>query len=343
MNNLAAPMHGAAQRRYANMSTFKAMGGVLVVAGAIGAFAVWSTLNTPDLIVQGEVEATRIDLAAKVSARVAQVNANFGDRVQPGDVLVTLDSPQLEAGLAAAQAAVAVAEANRDLVFSTRAEVIDARRADLLRAEANTVLAQKTHDRVVQLNASSTASAQRLDEAVNALNSAQRGVEAARAALELAQNGSSPEERSVAQAQLMQARASVQQTQANLRELVVSAPIHGQVTARLAEPGELFSAGAILMSVVDVDNAWFTFNLREDLLNGLHVGQALTVRIPALSNQDVPARITAINVHGSYANWRATKATGDFDLRSFSVRAEPIAPTPGLRPGMSALVDWAAQ
>ncbi|MCV6587015.1 MAG: efflux RND transporter periplasmic adaptor subunit [Marinibacterium sp.] len=325
------------------MAKFKVIGGLIVIAAAVGGYAAWGALSTPALIVQGEVEATRIDLAAKVSARVAQVDADFGDRVQVGDVLVTLDSPQLEAGYAAARAAVAVAEANRDLVFSTRSEVIDARRAELLRAEANAVLAQKTFDRISQLNASSTASAQRLDEAVNALNSANRAVEAARAALELAQNGSSPEERAVAEAQLLQARAAMQQSEANLQELVVSAPIDGQVTARLAEPGELFSAGAILMSVVDVDNAWFTFNIREDLLDGLEVGQELTVRLPALSDREVPAQVTAVNVHGSYANWRATKATGDFDLRTFAVRMEPLAPVSGLRPGMSALVDWAVQ
>jgi len=122
----------------------------------------------------------------------------------------------------------------------------------------------------------------------------------------------------------------------------VTSPIDGQVTTRTAEVGKLFSAGAPLISIVDVDHAWFTFNLREDLLQGLEIGQPLEVRVPALGQDHaaISARITAINVEGSYANWRATKATGDFDLRTFSVRAQPVEPIAGLRPGMSALVDW---
>lgn len=325
------------------MANVKIAGGVLLVAGAIAAYAAWGVVAPQPLIVQGEVEATRVDIAAKVSARVAKVSADFGDRVAIGDQLVVLDSPQLQTGHLSAKAAVAVAQANRDLVFSIRPEVIDARRADLARAEANVELAQKTFERVSRLNAASTASGQRLDEAANSLTSARRAVESARAALALAENGASPEEKAVAEAQVMQAQASVQQSEANLKELTIAAPIAGQVTARLAEPGELFSAGAILMSVVDVDNAWFTFNLREDLLAGLEVGQPLAVRVPALSDRVVETRVTAINVHGSYANWRATKATGDFDLRTFSVRAQPVSPVQGLRPGMSALIDWTAR
>mgnify|MGYP001944358694 CR=1 FL=1 len=315
---------------------------VLIAATVFGYVAY--AIPTPEaLIVQGEVEATRIDLAAKFSGRVSEVNAGFGDRVKKGDVLVALESPQLEAGLASAEAALAVATANRDLTFSTQPEVIAVRTAELARAEANLVLAEKTYTRIERLNETSTASVQRLDEASNQLAAAKRGVEQAAANLELAVNGSSAEEKAVSQAQVVQAKAAVDQTQADLDELTVSSPLNGQVTARLAEPGELFSAGAILMSVVDVDNAWFTFNLREDLLDGLSIGQELQVRVPALNNHIIPARVSAINVEGSYANWRATKATGDFDLRTFSVRAEPIQNHPQLRPGMSALVDWSGR
>ena len=97
-----------------------------------------------------------------------------------------------------------------------------------------------------------------------------------------------------------------------------------------------------MISIVDVDRAWFTFNVREDLLDGLEIGRTLQVRVPALGNRLVEAKITAINALGSFANWRATKATGDFDLRTFELRAEPVAAERNLRPGMSALVEWSA-
>ena len=126
-----------------------------------------------------------------------------------------------------------------------------------------------------------------------------------------------------------------------MAELTIRSPIDGQVTTRVAAIGENFSAGAPLFSLIDMDNLWFTFNLREDLLGGLKIGDTFDVIVPALKSQIVQVHVTMINVQGQYATWRATRATGDFDLRTFEVRAVPIQPVDGLRPGMSAIVSWA--
>jgi HlyD family secretion protein len=112
------------------------------------------------------------------------------------------------------------------------------------------------------------------------------------------------------------------------------------VTTRIAELGENFSAGAPLVALIDMNNLWFTFNLREDLLAGLKVGERFEVTVPALTFKRIPVRVTLINVQGQYATWRATRATGDFDLRTFEVRAMPVEPIDGLRPGMSAVAAW---
>ena len=313
---------------------------VLVVAGLL----VWTVRQPSTYLVQGEVEATRIDLSALVSARVSETPFSFGDRVSAGDIVVQLQSPQLSAQLATAQTGIAVAQANRDLTFSTRPETIAVYEAQLAKAVADTELAQSNYDRIIQLRDSSVVSQANLDQSSNTLNAAIQGQAAAQANLDQARNGTSEQQKAVATAQVEQAVANLAQLQANVDELTVTTPIDGEVTTRTAEVGKLFSAGAPLISIVDVDHAWFTFNLREDLLEGLEVGQPIDVRIPALGpdHASIPAQITAINVEGSYANWRATKATGDFDLRTFSVRAEPIEPVLGLRPGMSALVDWPA-
>ncbi|WP_172965758.1 HlyD family secretion protein [Agrobacterium sp. FDAARGOS_525] len=308
------------------MPVRKTMVAAVVMAAGIGGYLFWSASQSRGLLIQGEVEATRIDLSARVSGRVKATPVAFGDRVSAGQLLVELDSPQLDAGLATGEAAFAVAKANRNLAFSTRPETIAARRAELAKAEADLVLAEKTYDRIKKLLQSTVTSAADMDQASNTLAASMRAREAAEANLLLAENGNSAEEKAVAEAQVQQAAASVAQTQADIAELTVTSPIDGEVTARMAEIGKVFSAGAPLISVVDVENAWFTFNLREDLLDGLAVGQELDVRVPALGELMVTAKITAINVEGSYANWRATKATGDFDLRTFSVRAEPAAP-----------------
>ncbi|MEO9299554.1 HlyD family secretion protein [Devosia alba] len=295
-------------------------------------------------LVQGEVEATRIDLSAMVTARVSQTPVSFGDRVSAGDVVVQLESPQLHAQREAALAGIAVAEANRNVAFSTRPETIAVYEAQLAKAVADVKLAQSNYDRIIQLRESSVVSQANLDQSTNTLNAAIQAQAAAQANLDQARNGASEEQKAVAVAQVGQAKANLTQIQANIDELTVASPIDGEVTTRTAEVGKLFSAGAPLISIVDVEHAWFTFNLREDLLEGLEVGQRLEVRVPALGPEhgSIHASITAINVEGSYANWRATKATGDFDLRTFSVRAEPTDAVTGLRPGMSALVDWPA-
>ncbi|MDF3414583.1 HlyD family efflux transporter periplasmic adaptor subunit [Sulfitobacter sp. M57] len=309
---------------------------------AVAALLIWTLRQPTTYLVQGEVEATRIDLSAQVTARVAQTPVSFGDRIRAGDVVVQLHSPQLLAQLSAAQAGVGVAQANRDLAFSTRPETIAAAEAQLAKAVADVELAQSNFDRINKLRADSVVSQANFDRATNTLDAAVQAQAAAQANLDQARNGTSAEQKAVATAQVTQAEANLAQLQANVDELTVTSPIDGQVTTRTAEVGKLFSAGAPLISIVDVDHAWFTFNLREDLLQGLEIGQPLEIRVPALGQDHaaIPARITAINVEGSYANWRATKATGDFDLRTFSVRAQPVEPIVGLRPGMSALVDW---
>ncbi|MGJ8544849.1 MAG: HlyD family secretion protein [Sulfitobacter sp.] len=316
---------------------------VIAVAAAAG-YLVWTVSQPSTYLVQGEVEATRIDLSAMISARVSETPASVGDRVAAGDVVVRMESAVLDAQLAAAKAALDVARANRDLTYSTRPETIAAAQAQLESARSSVTLAQSNFDRVNQLRSDSVVSQASLDQAANNLTAAIQAQAAAQASLDQARNGASPEQKAVADAQVKQAEASVLQTTASVDEMIVASPIDGEVTARTAELGKLFSAGAPLVSIVDVDHAWFTFNLREDLLVGLEVGQPLELRIPALGDDAarVDARIASINVQGSYANWRATKATGDFDLRTFSVRADPVEKVSGLRPGMSVLVDWPA-
>ncbi|KHJ54028.1 HlyD family secretion protein [Aureimonas altamirensis DSM 21988] len=312
---------------------------VVALAG-IAALSIWASLAPAAVLVQGEVEATRVDIAPKVSGEIAAVHVNEGERVEAGTLLVELESPQLMAGLASAEAAAGVARADRARINSTRPEVIAARRAELEKAEADLVLARQSYDRVSVLTERSAASQQQLDSAENSLSAAQAAVAAAEANLTLAIDGASSEERAVADAQVQQAEASLNQTRTDVGELSISAPISGEVVSRVAEVGALAAAGAPLLSIVDLDNVWFTFNLREDLLDGLTVGDRLHARVPAIGGRDVELRVTSISALGAYANWRATRATGDFDLRTFRIRARPVEPALGLRPGMSAIIDW---
>ena len=85
---------------------------------------------------------------------------------------------------------------------------------------------------------------------------------------------------------------------------------------------------------------WVQFDLREDLLRDIKVGTKLTVRVPALHDRQVELEVRVIGAKGEYTGWRATRATGDFDLRTFEIRAYPTQAVEGLRPGMSVYTDW---
>jgi HlyD family secretion protein len=122
--------------------------------------------------------------------------------------------------------------------------------------------------------------------------------------------------------------------------MVVSAPAATQVYQIDIEQGEVVAPGIPLLSLVEMNDIWVGFDLREDLIKGLKLGDKFDVRIPALGDRQISVEVKLIAAKGEYAGWRATRATGDFDLRTFAIRAYPVEPITGLRPGMSAYADW---
>lgn len=314
----------------------------LGVIGTVG-YLLWQTSLPQPLLIQGEVTTARVDISPRVAGKVLKLNAKVGDTVDKGTVIAELESPQLVAALGAAEAALGVARADFARVNSTRPETITARRAELAAAQADVTLAHEVYDRVSQLVASGNAPQSKLDEVERNLEAATRKVEAADAVLRLTIAGASTEERALAAAGVKQAEAAVNLRKTDVDELTLRSPVTGEVTTRIAELGENFAAGSTLYSLIDMSDLWFTFNIREDLLGGLRIGDTFEAKVPALGpNRMVLLKVTTINVQGQYSTWRATRATGDFDLRTFEVRAVPVDPVVGLRPGMSAVVTWTA-
>jgi HlyD family secretion protein len=323
------------------MTALKSMRAVIGVAVLlVFGIVLWLATRPPPLTVQGEVSSDRVDISPRVAGRITKLPVDVGDSVERGAVIAELESPQLVATLIAARAALGVARADLDRINSTRPETIAARKAELAAAEADVTLSQETFDRKTQLARTGNAPQATVDETTRNLELAIRKRESAQAALQLATTGASPEEKALAAAQVKQAEAALNQRDVDVAELTIHAPIAAQITTRVASLGENFSAGAPLFSLIDTRNVWFTFNLREDLLGGLKIGDTFDVTVPAFKSQVIPVRVTMINVQGQYATWRATRATGDFDLRTFEVRAVPAQPVEGLRPGMSAIVAW---
>ncbi|MGY3451529.1 HlyD family secretion protein [Bradyrhizobium sp. USDA 4353] len=314
---------------------------VVLIAAAVAGLSVYYLLKPQPLLVQGEVDATRLDIAARVDGRVKDVPVTRGQNVAQGAVLVSIDNPETIAKREQAVAGKAVAEAQlANVLAGTRPETVAARKAELERAQANRLLAQKTFDRARTLTEQGNAPQARLDQATDSLHESERAVDQAQSAYDQAVNGYTKEERDIAKANVEKADADIKVVQSLIDQLVVQAPVASQVYQRNIEPGEYVAPGVPLMSLINLDDLWIHFDLREDLMSKVKVGDRFDVRIPALDDRKVTVVVKLIASKGEYVSWRATRATGDFDLRTFSIRAYPVEPMPELRPGMSAYLDW---
>src|SRR5499433_1860123 len=244
-----------------------------VVVAAIAGLSIWYLVRPQPLLVQGEVDATRLDIAARVDGRVAEIPVIRGQDVPAGAVLVRIDNPETIAKNEQALASKIVAEAQlANIKAGTRVETIAARKAELERAKANVVLAQKTYYRVKQLAEHGNAPIARLDQATDTLHESQRVVDQSRSAYEQAVNGYTKEEREIAAANVGKALADIQAVQSIIDQMVVYAPVASQVYQRNVEPGEFVSPGVPLVTLIDLNDMWIHFDLREDLVKSLNVG-----------------------------------------------------------------------
>src|SRR4051795_751334 len=312
-----------------------------VIVAAIAGLSIWFLVRPQPLLVQGEVDATRLDIAARIDGRVADIPVTRGENVAAGAVLVRIDNPENIAKREQAVARKLVSDAQlANINAGTRPEVIAARKAALERAQASVVLAQKTYDRISQLAEHGNAPQARLDQVTDSLHESQRAVDQAKSGYEQAVNGYTAEERQIAVANVQKAASDIAAVQSIIDQMVITAPVAAQVYKRNVEPGEYISPGVPLVTLIDLNDLWIHFDLREDLVRTLKVGDRFAVRIPALADRRITVEVQLLATKGAHARVRATRATGDFGRRPFSIRAYPVERVPELRPGMSAYLDW---
>ena len=302
------------------MKTNKQQKGILLTAVsmlAVIAVVIVIGLSLPEReeYIQGEVETTDYRVSCKVPSRVLQIRVAEGDCVRRGDTLAVMEAPDMAARLAQIQAAYEVWQ----------------------QARAGLQVAEKTFRRIERLHGEGVVAAQKFDEAQARYEASAATERAARAQYDMAVNGARREDRLAAEAQVSRARGAIAEVTSYLNETILTASDDGLVTEIFPEVGELVGTGAPIMNVARMDDVWFTFNIREDLLPGIAVGRELTAYLPALDIA-VPVRITRMKDVGSFAVWKATKALDRFDLKTFEVRARPASPVEGLHPGMSAVL-----
>lgn len=295
-------------------------------------------LNEPPEVIEGQAEATSVKISGKLPGRVVDIYVTEGQKVSKGDTLIHIHSAVAEAQLLRAQAMeTAAAAQNRKIDAGTREQIISGARQLLAQATAARQLAEKTYNRMENLYKESVISEQKRDEAKAAYEAAVAGEKAAESQLSLAVSGAQREDKQSALAMVEVAKGGVEEVNALLQDEYLTAPADGEIDRIYPEPSELVSLGAPLMSLLRTDDKWVVFNVREELLNDMKVGSKIRLMIPALDKKEVEAEIFYVRDMGSYATWRATKAVGDWDSRTFEVKARPTEKLPNLRPGMTVI------
>lgn len=308
------------------------------------ALAVLFRANNQDLLLQGEVDAPEVIVASKSKGRVIERHVERGDDVKAGQLLITLDSPEMIAQLGTLEAARDQAKAQLELsINGTREESIRNLKAGLAKSEAEYANARDEYNRNARIAAKGYVSASDLENARQTRDSAYQQVLAAKASLDEGVNGDRVELRANYAAQLRQAEATLLEFKIQTDDLLVRAPVDGEVGPIPTEIGELESASSPLLTLIRLPDAYFIFNLREDILAGVRKGDRVKLRVPALGEKLIEAEVRYIAPVGDYATKRATRATGDFDLKTFEVRLYPLKPVEGLRQGMSTLWKWKEQ
>lgn len=307
---------------------------VVLIVGIIGYF----TLDRTPEIIQGEMDADEYRVSSKLPGRIVKILVKEGDYVHVGDTLAILESPEVDAQQKVAEATAGASSALSDLTSApTRHETVESAYQVYQQAIATAEIAQKTYARTEKLFNEGVTTAQRRDEAKASYDAAQAAVKMTKSQWELAKNGAREEEKRAARKQAEAAKSAVNVVSSLIKENVQIATQEGIVTDIYPKVGELVGMGSPIMTVELIDDMWGTFNVREDQLKGKKVGDTFKAFIPAF-NKDVDMKIYNIKDEGTYAVWKATKTTGQYDLKTFEVKARPIQKIDGLRPGMSLIV-----
>ena len=307
---------------------------VVAVVAAIGYF----TLDNEEDIIQGEVEVTEYRVSSKLPGRILELRVQEGDFVHAGDTLAILDAPEVNAKKAQAESARNAAAALNEMADNgAREETIRAAYELLQQAKAANDIANKTFLRISNLYKEGVVTAQRRDEAQAAVQATDAQVKAAQSQYDMARNGSRQEEKKATAAKVAQARGAIQELNTYIRETIQTAQMDGEVSEIFPQVGELVGTGSPIMNIAVISDMWGTFNVREDMLNGLKIGDEFTAFCPAFK-KEIRMKVFAMKDMGSYSVWKATKSTGQYDLKTFEVKARPVTKIEGLRPGMSLVV-----
>ncbi|MDI9235259.1 HlyD family secretion protein [Limnohabitans lacus] len=314
----------------------------LVTIGAVAVLGLglWKAQQPGAEAFQGQMEVQEVDVASKVSARIADILVKEGDVITVGSPLIRLDSPEVTAKLAQATAAQEAAQATAAKVQKGgRPQEVEIARLNWQRAQAAADLSQASFKRIEGLARDGLIAAQKRDEAEANFKAARDQALAAQAQYEMARDGARSEDKQAAAAQARQLAGVVAEVQAAKAETELKSPVAGEVVKVLGRVGEISPQGVPVVTVANMADQWVVLNVREDKLDKFGVGKEFDGTLPALKGRKVRFKVYRAAVMPDFATWRATRSDQGFDIKTFEVRARPSQVIEGVRPGMSVLVD----
>lgn len=312
----------------------------LVIVVGVVALAGFLMLGKGPEIVQGQAEVSEYRISGKVPGRILEYRVKEGDFVHKGDTLVIIEAPEVTAKMMQAKAAEAAAQAqNQKAIKGAREEQVQAAFEMWQKAKAGLDIAEKSYARVKRLYDEGVLPAQKFDEVSAQRDAAIATEKAAKSQYTMAKNGAEREDKMAAEALVNRAKGAVAEVESYIKETVLLAPIDGEISEIFPKVGELVGTGAPIINMSDLKDMWITFNIREDLLSTIRIGENVEATIPALGNKKASFKVNYMKDLGTYAAWKATKTSGQFDLKTFEVRAIPTETIEGLRPGMSVIME----
>ena len=312
----------------------------IAVFAVVLVLSIYFFSNREPVYLQGQVEAKQINVAPKVPGRVKAIYKQEGDQVHKGDLLLELESTELDAKLSQAEAARLAAQAQSDKAQrGARTEQIQGAYNVWQQAQAAAELAEKTYQRVSNLYNDKVLPAQKKDEAYTQMVALQKQAEAAKSQYEMAKNGARVEDKTAAQALVAQAQGVITEVNAYKDGAKVFTPADAEIQTIIPNEGEIVNAGYPVMNLIDTQDEWVVFNIREDKMADFKIGTKFKGIVPALGNQEIEMEVKHIAVQADFATWTATKSKGDFDKKTFAIKAYPTQKIKDLRPGMSVLVE----
>lgn len=307
---------------------------VVIIVGAIGYF----TIGQEEEIIQGQIDVEEYRVSSKIPARILEIRVKEGDYVHVGDTLAILDAPDVEAKKQQAESAESAAAAMSEMAQAgARREQVQAAYELWQQAKAGLDIHKKSYERVQRLYDEGVMSEQKRDEAYASYKAFEAQERAAKSQYDMAKNGARSEEKAAAQAQVNRAKGAVSEVSSYINETVQTAQIEGEVATIYPKVGELVGSGSPIMTISIMNDVWGAFNIREDQLEGMKIGDTFTAFLPAF-NKEATFKVYSIKDQGSYATWKATKTNGQYDMKTFEVKARPTEKFDGLRPGMSVII-----